>query len=96
MTNKQVKAAYEKYKLRLQSYGQRDPENVYQSYSSKKRAAWQYCRDKCCELHGSFLSVVGYSCQQFTAGFTFKNEEGKKCFCYITRGHDYVVEVDDE
>ena len=96
MTNKQVKAVYEQYKWKLLYYGQRDLDSVYKSCSSMKRAAWQYCRDKYYELNGSQLSVIGSNCHQFTAGFTFKNEEGKKCFCYITKSKDYIVEVDDE
>lgn len=96
MTNKQVKAAYEKYKLRLQSYGQRDLDSVYKSCSSRKRAAWQYCVGKCNELNGSRLSVISYSCFFFSAGFTFKDEEGKKYFMFITSSNDTVMEVDDE
>lgn len=96
MTHKRLKEAYEKYKWKLTYYGQRDLDSVYQSCSNNKRVAWQYCRDKCYELNGSHLSIVSYNCHAFTAGFTFNDEAGKKCFEYITKGGDYTLEVGDE
>ena len=94
--DKRIQIAYERYKWSLAKYGQRGLDSVYKSHSSRKRAAWQYCVDKCRELNGSRLSVIGYNCFHFSVGFTFKDEEGKKYFMFITSSNDTVMEVDDE
>ena len=79
-----------------QTYLMSDMENLYDAYgrfSNAKQEAWNYCRKLCYENNGRGLKIVGAGTYTFSAGFLFTNENGKLCFCWITKGHDRYMEI---
>ena len=57
--------------------------SCYTTFSAKKYEAWKHCRDKWYEHYSGDLKVISYNTYSFTAGFTYKDEEGEH-FVYIT------------
>ena len=68
---------------------------IYTTFSSKKAEAFNYCKSLMKEHNGSNLRVIGGGSWQFSAGFEFKDEDGKDCIMYITKGHNTVIRLED-
>ena len=87
--NQRIRDAY-------QSYRMSNMENLYDAYgrpSDAKLQAWTYCRKLCYEHGGRALKVIGAGTFTFSAGFLFTDENGKACFCWITKDYDRYMEV---
>ena len=86
---KQVKNVYPVY----QKSRYTDLWQVYESASSGKRNAWEYCKKLCYSQQGIGLKIISYNTYTFTAGFVFE-EDGVNKFMYITPSRDIAVEID--
>lgn len=78
------------YNFTLKKHGTRTVSEAYGKPSQAKKDAWKYCVDLCNLHKGKGLTVVGKTCDIFTAGFTFE-EGGKKFLCYITPCNNYKI-----
>lgn len=78
------------YKFVLLNHGKRTITEAYGRPSQAKKDAWDYCVGLCKEHNGKNLTVVGKTCDIFTAGFTFE-EDGKRFLCYITPSNNYKI-----
>ena len=58
--------------------------NAYGRYSDEKAKAWDQCAAICDDLGGYGLTVCGKNTFSFSAGFYFENDDGARCFAYIT------------
>lgn len=70
--------------------------NLYECYanpSAAKRDAMDYCLRLCRDLNGTDLRIIGYNCMVFSVGFVFTDENGRKCFAYITRDYDRYMYI---
>lgn len=82
----------------LTSYLMSDKRNLndaYASYSTKKAAAWEYCKELCKEKNGRCLKVIGANSNFFSAGFLYE-EDGFEKLMYITHGGDYPITIDEQ
>lgn len=87
--NKTEKANYENF---LRS----DMETLWDAYakpSTRKEAAWEYCKNLCAKYEGYGLRVISKNTFMFTAGFLFLSTSGKEKFMYITPNYDRVCDV---
>lgn len=50
-------------------------DDVYKSYSTAKRHAWEYCERQCAKLNGTRLTVLSYNTFGFTAAFQYPHPE---------------------
>lgn len=78
------------YNFTLGKHGTRTITEAYGKPSQAKKDAWRYCCQLCTKHNGKGLTVVGKTCNIFTAGFTFE-EDGKKFLCYITPSNNYKI-----
>lgn len=69
---------------------------VYSTFSSAKARAYDYCEDLMYEHNGRGLRIVSHNLMMFTVGFTFTDENGDDCFCWITRDYDRYMKITDE
>lgn len=68
--------------------------DAYGRYSREKEHAYEYCRDREREF-GSYNGVItGHNSCQFSYAFTGKCE-GKWWLIYITKDHDYAIELEE-
>ena len=84
-----AKGAYERF-LRSNMETLRD---AYAKPSTRKEAAWEYCKELCAKYEGWGLRVISKNCFMFTAGFLFLSTSGKEKFMYITPEYDRVCDV---
>ena len=89
VTYNQLKEKYQQYQNST-NYGLYD---VYNSFSREKENAYIYCVNLCDKNNGENLKIVSYCINQFTMGFEFTNDDGKKCFCWITKDYDRFCEL---
>lgn len=68
---------------------------IYDKFSMAKSRAWQYCEDLCKQYNGYNLKAISGNTFTFSAGFTFKNENGQTIFCYITPSKNQFYIVND-
>ena len=72
-----------------------DLDDAYGRYSSAKKYAYDYCR----ELERRFNSysgrITGHNMMQFTYAFRGDGDDGRKYLIYITKDHDYAIDVTD-
>ena len=74
-----------------------DKHNLYEAYdsfSSKKAEACEYCKKLCSEKNGRGLKVIGANTSFFSAGFLFE-ENGRKKLMYITKGYNRVIDIEE-
>lgn len=69
--------------------------DCYESFSSKKRSAWEYCENLMNKYNGYGLKVISSNGWMFTAGFLF-TEDGKDYLMYITKSQDKKILIDEE
>lgn len=86
---KRLKAVYLRY-LNSSATSLRD---IYNSWSMDKEDAFRYCQNLCFEYDGDRFRVIAGSFQFFSCGFTYRKEDGREMFVYITHGGDYEMEV---
>lgn len=84
-----AKGNYEAY-LRSEKYSLSD---AYDRPSTRKEAAWEYCRNLCAQYEGWGLKVISKNTFIFTAGFLFLSTSGKEKFMYITPSYNHVCDV---
>lgn len=65
---------------------------VYGTFSQAKQNAMEYCKNLQYKLNGQYGVIIGYCSTQFSFAFQFEFE-GKKYLCYITKSHDYKIEL---
>ena len=87
--SKIIKKAYVTY----QKYGKSQIYGLYKTISPAKLDAVDYCEELCKKYNGEDLRYFSATCWTFAAGFVFK-ENGKKCFCWITRDYDRYTEIE--
>lgn len=66
------------------------------SYSRAKERAYDDCVAMMNELNGYGLRITGACGTNFSVGFVFVNDDGKKCLAYITYRNNYVIPDYDE
>lgn len=82
----------------VRSYNRSSKSNLwdcYDSFSSKKRSAWEYCENLMYKHNGYGLKVISANGWMFTAGFMFE-EDGKNYLMYITKSQDKKILIDEE
>lgn len=87
---KALRSAYEQYK-RTYSDG-----SLFELYDKPSKAKWDaldYCKSLMRELKGSGLKILGGNIFAFSVGFTFPDENGNKCFAYITRDNNRYMKI---
>ena len=67
--------------------------HVYGSFSRAKENAMDYCRARERECNSTDGVITSYCIMQFTYAFTCESE-GKRYLVYITKSHDYVIDLD--
>ena len=68
--------------------------DVYGRYSSAKDKAYRYCSDLFEQMGGECFRIVSANTFQFTVGFEFNSDDGKRYFAYITKTYDYVMPLE--
>ena len=86
---KVIKNQYNSY-LRSEEY---DIWDAYKQPSRKKEVAWEACVKDCEEHNGYGLRVAGHNTNTFSAGFLFKDEDGREIYCHITPYYDRYMLV---
>ena len=71
-----------------------DLRDVYGSYSRAKENAMDYCRAREREFSSYDGVITSHNCMQFTYAFTGWCE-GKLYLIYITKCHDYALEIEE-
>lgn len=71
--------------------GYRTLDDVYGRYSSAKRHAYEYVRERMCEQGGTGLTIISANTFSFTTGYTYVDEHGREHFVVDTR--DNVQDV---
>lgn len=69
--------------------------DVYGRYSQAKEDAYRYCRYLMLEKDGWDFRIIGATVYLFTAGFKFKDENGKTCLMYITKANNRVIKLEE-
>lgn len=64
----------------------------YNNFSRSKENALEYCHNLQSKYNGFNGGIVSYNIMQFTYTFEFK-EDGKHYKAYITKVHNYLVEL---
>lgn len=68
---------------------------VYDSYSSAKQKAMDYCKQLQYRLNGYAGTIVGASSHFFSYAFRYYDADLKKeCLCYCTHANDYKFVID--
>lgn len=84
-------------KQQYKNYEYSDIDNIWYAYnnpSRRKENAWEYCKNKCAEFNGYGLKVVGFNKFIFSAGFRFRDDDGREIYCHITPGYDRFMLVE--
>lgn len=72
---------------------------IFRAYgrpSDAKISIWfGKCHDLMAQFDGYDLKVIRKNCNFFTAGFLFKNKEGKECFGLIRPTSFKIAEIDE-
>lgn len=68
--------------------------DVYKRYSSAKDKAYRYCMKLFKDMNGDCIRIVSANTFQFTVGFEFDGDNGKRYFAYITKTHDYIMALE--
>jgi len=58
---------------------------IYETWSSKKDDAYKECKELMKSLGGKNFRIISYNAWMFTAGFVYRDEDGKKWFVYMSR-----------
>lgn len=96
---KQLRGQYELYdnirNARFTGYYRygRSLDDVYDSYSSAKQRAWNYCESLMNEYDGNGMIILGHNCMTFSVGF-IGYINGLKHFFYITRDYDRALPLE--
>lgn len=89
MTKKQLQGVYARY-LRSEDC---ELWNVYNSFSSYKAVAFNWCKDMQRKDKGTRGRIIGYNCTAFTYGYTFEDKEtGELRFRFITKDNVYTLD----
>lgn len=67
--------------------------DVYGRYSRAKENAYEYCRAREREFNSYTGVITGYNIFTFSYAFTGWCD-GKEYFIYITKDHDYAIEIE--
>ena len=68
--------------------------NAYESFSSKKQRAFDYCKELQYKYGGHDLKIISHNTFIFTAGFAFEDKETGACkFMFITPSYDTAVDM---
>lgn len=71
--------------------------DAYGRCSSRKKAAWDYCKNLCAKLDGTGLKVISRNSHIFTAGFEYTDKEtGEVMFMYISPNYDRAVSMSSD
>lgn len=69
-------------------------DNVYKTYSTAKRSAWDYCERKCEKMNGHRLTVLSHNLQTFTAAFCYKHPDTGVLMLHVeTYANSYDMEM---
>ena len=66
---------------------------AYGSWSVRKQAAWDHCREVCREMDGHGLKVITFNTDKFTAGFESVDGMGVCQFTYMTPSFEITIEI---
>lgn len=66
---------------------------VYGSWSNDKENAYKKCKALCSEMNGERFRIISANGWKFTAGFMFKDENGKANLMYISKSGNEVIEL---
>ena len=90
---KKAEHLYNSYKWSMNYYGRRNLYYCYDRPSQAKIRAYEYCIGMLADFEGcKGYTVIGYNCMQFSFG-SFVWLEGKMYLMYITKSHNYLVEL---
>lgn len=68
--------------------------DVYDSYSSAKETAWEYCRELCEKYNGKDFVITGHNCMTFSVAFDFMHPEtGEYMTARITKSYNHAYYV---
>lgn len=71
--------------------------DVYGSYSSKKEAAYEYCRMLCDKFNGERFCIASHNSNIFTVDFDFPHPEtGEMMHAHITPSCNHAYYIDSE
>lgn len=94
MTRKSDIAMMMNYYSRYQRSNAAELYQVYGSYSRKKQAALDYCKELQLKYNGFNGKIIGFNSHFFSYGFEFTDAgTGVLCFAFITREHNRYCEV---
>lgn len=88
--NKKMQDIYRRYVCSC-NYSLSD---IYDSYSTEKVRAFDYCNELMEQHNGKALKIIGGNKTQFSAGFIYTNESKEEIFVYITKDYDRQCKVD--
>lgn len=84
-------------KANINYWRQSDMHELYHAYNSASTAkwrAWDYCKELCNKYNGHNLKIISKNSFVFTAGFEFIDpENGNLKFMYITPNYDTAVDM---
>lgn len=78
------------------NYTQRDGNSIYNAYvkpSQEKKDAFAYCQKLLSECKGKQPKITGKSTYEFSYAFKCQDENGNWYLIYITRCHNYIIEL---
>lgn len=88
--NKRMKDIYNNY----QRATARTLYDVYDSFSQAKAKAFDYCQKLQADHNGKDGRIIGANGFKFSYGFTYKDEQQKTHFVYITASNDLDAVID--
>ena len=66
---------------------------VYSSWSNDKEKAYKNCKKLCSEMNGERFRIISANGWKFTAGFLYKDTDGKTNLMYISKTGTEAIEL---